>query len=200
MQSFRIMRHPIDGYWELIQKGKGSVFMATILYILLVTVYFIDLLYTNFLFSAKDPNNIRIFNEGWKILAPIAVWIIANYLMSTINDGKGKLRDVYIGTAYAFSPYIFLGIPIAIVSNGLTLMESVLYDIARFGMMVWTALLMFLMVKEIHRFELGQTVKNILLTFAGMGILGLIGFMMFGLTNQLYDFVDAILSEVKARV
>ncbi|MDM5197960.1 YIP1 family protein [Fictibacillus enclensis] len=200
LQSFRIMRHPIDGYWELIQKGKGSVFMATILYILLVTVYFIDLLYTNFLFSAKDPNNIRIFNEGWKILAPIAVWIIANYLVSTINDGKGKLRDVYIGTAYAFSPYIFLGIPIAIVSNGLTLMESVLYDIARFGMMVWTALLMFLMVKEIHRFELGQTVKNILLTFAGMGILGLIGFMMFGLTNQLYDFVDAILSEVKARV
>ncbi|WP_062236069.1 YIP1 family protein [Fictibacillus sp. FJAT-27399] len=200
LQAFRIMRHPIEGYWELMHKGKGSVLMATLLYLALLVVYFIDLLYTNFLFSSQDPQQVKLLNEFWKISVPITVWIIANYLVSTINDGKGKFKDVYIGTAYAFSPYIFLGIPVSIVSNGLTLMESVLYDIARYGMIVWTALLMFLMVKEIHRFELGQTVKNIFLTFAGMGILGLIGFMMFGLTNQLYDFVDAILSEVKARV
>lgn len=200
LHGFRIMRHPIAGYWELIHKGKGSVLMATVFYLALVFVFLMDALYTNFLFNPQNQEQVKVLNEFLKIGVPITVWIIANYLVSTINDGKGRLRDVYIGTAYAFSPYIFLGIPVAIVSNGLTLMETVLYDMARYGMLIWTALLLFLMVKEVHRFELGQTVKNIFLTFASMGILALIGFMMFGLTNQLYDFVDAILSEVKARV
>jgi hypothetical protein len=59
---------------------------------------------------------------------------------------------------------------------------------------------MFLMVKEVHHFELGQTVKNIMLTFSGMLVMGFLAFIMFGLSNQVIDFVYAIFQEVRARV
>ncbi|PLR67420.1 YIP1 family protein [Bacillus sp. UMB0893] len=198
--NFRIMRHPIDGYYELVHLKKGSVLVASILYILLFIVYIFDLHYTNFLFSGVDTRKVNIMNEFYKIFVPITAWITANYLVSTINDGKGKFKHVYMGTAYALSPYILLGIPIAVMSNGLTLMETVIYDIAKNGTALWSVILMFLMVKEVHHFELGQTVKNIMLTFSGMLVMGFLAFIMFGLSNQVIDFVYAIFQEVRARV
>lgn len=199
LHVFRMLRHPIDGYYELEQGGKASVLSATILLVLMFGVRLFELYATSFLFSGVDPKKISVSTELLKVLIPLFAWIVSNYLVSVINDGEGRFKDIYKGTIYALSPYIMFGVPLALLSRTLTLMESVVYDYAYNFILIWCALLLFLMVKELHGYEMKETFKNIALTIVGMLIMALIAFILFGLSNQVWEFVYSLFQEVKLR-
>jgi hypothetical protein len=198
--TFRLMRHPIDGYWELEAEGKSSVLSATILLIVLFAVRLFELYQTNFLFAGWDVRELDLLTEALKVFVPFFAWVISNYLVSAINDGEGKFVNIYKGSVYALSPYIVFTVPVAVMSQGLTHLERVVYDFASACIVLYSCFLMFMMVKEIHGYEIGQTVKNIALTLIGMLIMGILAFILFGLSNQVTDFVYSIYQEVRLRV
>jgi DNA-binding beta-propeller fold protein YncE/Na+-translocating ferredoxin:NAD+ oxidoreductase RnfA subunit len=196
LHVFRMLRHPIDGYEEL-ATGKASVLSATILLIALAVVRLYEVYQTSFIFSGVDPLRVSMVSELLKLFVPLFAWIVCNYMVSIINDGEGKFKDVYKGSIYALSPYLVLGVPLALMSKGLTLMESVVYDYSRMFMILWCIVLFVIMVKEIHGYELKETFKNIAITLSGMAVMALITFIFFGLTSQVWDFVRSIAEEVK---
>ncbi|WP_349408498.1 YIP1 family protein [Pseudalkalibacillus sp. SCS-8] len=198
--TFRMLRHPVDGYYELKKNQRASVFSATLLLMILFVVHLFTILETNVLFSNVDSKNVNIMTELYKIYIPLFAWVICNYLISTINDGIGTFKSVYVGTVYALSPYLIFSIPLTIMSKGLTNMEFVIYDFSKKAIILWSGFLLFMMVKEIHGYEIGQTMKNMALSAAGMVMLGIISFILFGLSNQVIDFVYSIFQEVKLRV
>ncbi|HET7615451.1 MAG TPA: YIP1 family protein [Bacillales bacterium] len=200
LHVFRMLRHPLDGYYELESEGRASVGSASILLVLLFFVHLFKLYKTNFIFSDVEANDISIIAEFYKIYIPVFTWMICNYFVSTINDGEGKFKNVYKGTVYALSPYLVFTVPLTIVSNGLTELEQVIYHYAQAGIYIWCGLLLFLMVKEIHGYEVKGTVKNIFVTMFGMLTVAAIAFILFGLSNQVIHFVEAIYEEVKLRV
>jgi hypothetical protein len=127
------------------------------------------------------------------------LWNTANYLVSTISDGEGRVRDVVIGTAYSLFPYVLFALPIALISNVLTLNEIFIYQFSQFIMWFWIGLMLFIMVKEIHNYSFGQTVRNLLTTIFTMALFLLTGYILYVLFNQLYDFITAIIQEVGLR-
>ncbi|MBB6672174.1 YIP1 family protein [Cohnella nanjingensis] len=196
--AFRMLRHPIDGYEEL-TGGRASVLSATLLLIALAAVRLYEVYQTSFLFSGTDPLQVSLVSELLKLFVPLFAWIVCNYMVSVINDGEGKFKDVYKGSIYALSPYLVLGVPLAFLSKGLTLMESVVYDYSRLFMILWCIVLFLLMVKEIHGYEFKETFKNVAITLSGMAVMALIAFIFFGLSSQVWDFVRSIAEEVKYR-
>lgn len=197
---FRVMRHPIDGFYELRMEGKVSTFSATILLVLYFLIHLFTVLTTNFLFTNINTSSVSLTTETYSVFIPVFAWIVSNYLVSTINDGEGRFRDVYRGTLYALSPYIVFAAPIAVMSLAMTNMELVLYTFARDGMVLWSALLMFFMLKEVHGYELGETFRNIFVTIIGMMVMAILAFILFGLSNQVIDFVHSVSQEVIIRV
>ncbi|WP_408007667.1 YIP1 family protein [Pseudalkalibacillus sp. A8] len=200
LHIFRMLRHPIDGYYELKTNERASVFSATLLLLFLFVVHVFAIFETNALFSDVDSKRVNLLTELYKVYIPLFAWVICNYLISTINDGIGKLKNVYIGTVYALSPYLVFSIPLTLMSKGLTNMEVVIYDFSKKAIILWSGFLLFMMVKEIHSYEIGQTIKNMVLSVAGMLVLGIISFILFGLSNQVIDFMYSIFQEVKLRV
>jgi tetratricopeptide (TPR) repeat protein len=199
LHVFRMLRHPIDGYEELVS-GKASVLSATILLVILAVVRLYEVYQTSFIFSGVDPLRVSMTTELLKLFVPLLAWIVCNYMVSIISDGEGKFKDVYKGSIYALSPYIVLGVPLTLLSKGLTLMEAVVYDDSRLIILGWCVILMVIMVKEIHGYELKETFKNVAVTLSGMAVMALIAFIFFGLSSQLWDFVRSIAEEVKYRV
>ena len=59
--------------------------------------------------------------------------------------------------------------------------------------------MLFIMVKEIHNYSFGETVRNLGLTLFTMGLFLLTGYILYVLFNQLYDFISAIVQEVGLR-
>lgn len=196
----RFFKHPIDSFYELRWMDKVSVVSATILYVILVVERIIGLVYTGFIFNDVDLMEISLVSEVLKFCIPIVLWIVSNYLISTINDGEGRFRDIYTGTAYALSPFIVLSIPIILLSNILTLNEGFLYSFSSNLVVTWCGVLLFLMVKEVHNLSVKETIKNILLTLFGMVIMILVAFVLYLVMGQLNDFIYSIVQEVRSRV
>jgi hypothetical protein len=144
-------------------------------------------------------SDIRVENEILITLLLIVIWNAANYLVSTISDGEGRVRDVIIGTAYSLFPYALFTLPIALLSNVLSLNEEFIYSFSLNIIWFWTGLMLFLMVKEIHNYSFWETVKNILITILTMSLFVLTGYILYVLFNQLYDFIMAIFQEIRLR-
>ncbi|MGG4489481.1 SMP-30/gluconolactonase/LRE family protein [Metabacillus idriensis] len=197
---FKFFRHPIDSFYYLKRKNHASVFSATILYVLLFIEYLFATYQTGFIFSQRGGEEANLSMELLKVFVPLALFIIINYLVSTINDGEGRFADIYRGTIYSLAPYLVFSIPITLITNILTLNESFIYEFSIQIIYAWCVIILFIMIKEIHNYTFSETVRNIFMTLFGMVIMLLVIFIIFVLFDQVYDFIYSIIQEVILRV
>jgi len=197
---FRFIKQPADSFYYIKKKERGSLTFALLLYLWVVAVRVGSLYLTGFIFNRyASPSEIPVEREIVYLLLFFFLWNSANYLISTISDGEGRLRDVIIGSAYSLFPYALFGLPIALFSNLLSLNEVFLYTFSLNLVYAWTGLMFVIMVKEIHNYSFGETVRNILLTLFTMALMLLTGYILYVLFFQLFDFLAAIWREVQLR-
>lgn len=197
---FRFIRHPADSFYYIKANLRGSLAFALLVYAWVVVVRVLSLYVTAFSFSPFAALwEIRVENEIVYTVGLLCLWNVANYLVSTISDGEGRVRDVIIGSAYGLFPYALIALPVALISNVLTLNEVFIYSFSLNIMWVWTGIMLFIMVKEIHNYTFSETVKNVLVTVFTMALFVLAGYILYVLFNQLSDFVSAIIQEIGLR-
>jgi hypothetical protein len=195
---FRFIKMPADSFYYIKKSERGSVRFALILYAWVVAVRVLSLYLTSFVFSPYSSTvYIPIEREILMTLGLLVLWNAANYLISTISDGEGRVRDVVIGSAYSLFPYALFALPIALISNVLTENEVFLYNFSLNIMWVWMGIMLVIMVKEIHNYTFSETVRNVLLTLFTMALFVLTGYILYVLFNQLFEFISAIVQEVR---
>lgn len=197
---FRFIRKPADSFYYIKKDLRGSLKFAFLLYIWVIAGRVLSVYVTGFVFNAyTSPAYIRLENEIVYTILLLFLWNAANYLVSTISDGEGRIRDVLIGSAYSLFPYALFVLPIALISNVLTMNEVFLHDFSLNLVYLWVGIMLVIMVKEIHNYSFSETVRNILITLFTMGLFVLTGYILYVLFNQLYEFVLAILQELRLR-
>lgn len=197
---FRFIKKPADSFYYIKQNLQGSLKFAGIIYSAVIIIRVLSLYATGFIFNVYTSlSDIRVENEITDIVLLVFLWNAANYLVSTINDGEGRLRDVIIGTAYSLFPYVLFMLPIAFISNLLTINEVFLYSFSLTLMYLWMGIMLFIMVKEIHNYSFSETVRNVFMTLFTMGLFVLTGYILYVLFSQLFEFAQAILQELTLR-
>ena len=194
------LRHPIDGVYYIKTGVRGSVTAASILYVVALAVYMICRGLTSFVFgggysSRSNPVAILLI-----AVVPSALFVVGSYLISSINDGKGTFRQVYTVFAYCLSLFIICWPLLTLLSHALTLTEIFIYQLLPFLILGYTAVLIFIGIKEAHIYNLKKTLANILLTlfFAIVAILAVI--ILFILWRELVSFAGELFEEVRYRV
>jgi hypothetical protein len=196
--SWQVMRHPIDGFYELQYLEKGSVLSATILIALFLICVIVNEKITNFVFNLnglKDTSPLQLFVY---CLVPLIIWVLSNYLVGAITNGNGSIKTIYITTAYALLPYIYFSIPIAIVSNVLTDAEKSIYGFLVFVVYAWVVIMLYLQVKEVQEYEIYESFKNILLIIFTAILIVIFSVALYGIVLQSYSFLIEFLREVLA--
>jgi sugar lactone lactonase YvrE len=197
---FRFIKQPADSFYYIKKDQRGSLRFALLLYLWILAVRVGSLYLTGFIFNRyANLSDIRAENELTYTLLFLVLWNAANYLVSTISDGEGRVRDVIIGTAYALFPYALFALPLALFSNLLSLNEIFIYQFSQNLIYAWSGLMLFLMVKEIHNYSFSETIRNVLLTLFTMAVMMLTGYILYVLFFQLFDFIGALLREVQLR-
>lgn len=198
---FRFIKQPVDSFYYIKRNLRGSLRFALIVYVWVVVVRLLSLYLTNFVFNPyASVADIRAENEMLLPILLIILWNSANYLVSTISDGEGRVRDVLIGSAYSLFPYALFTLPLALFSNVLSLNEVFIYTFSQNLILAWTAMMMLIMVKEIHNYSFTETLRNIVVTLFTMGLFLLTGYIIYVLFNQLFDFISAVFQELRLRV
>ncbi|MFG6495333.1 YIP1 family protein, partial [Fictibacillus sp. UD] len=196
---FKFFRHPIDSFYYLKRKRYASILSATILYVILIVEYIYSRFYTGFIFKTVS-SDANLVGELLLLLVPLALFIVVNYLVSTINDGEGRFKDIYIGTIYSLAPFLVFSPILTLLSNVLTYNEAFIYVFSIRIIYLWCLIILFIMLKEIHNYTFSDTIRNIFVTLFGMVIMLLVVFIVFVLIDQVYDFVYSIIKEAVLRV
>lgn len=197
---FRFIKKPADSFYYIKKNLRGSLIFAIILYLWVIVMRVLSLYFTGFIFNPyTNTADIRVANEIIYTLLIFFLWNASNYLISTISDGEGRVKDVVIGSAYSLFPYVLFALPIALLSRFLTLNEIFIHSLLTNLMWAWVGIMYFVMVKEIHNYSFKETLKNVLLTLFTMMLFVLVGYILYVLYGQLFDFITAILQEVRLR-
>lgn len=196
-QAMLLLRNPSEGFWQLKQGvHPGSV-------IVLLTLAFltrvIGLQITSFHYSTIDPQETNLFLEGFRIFLPWVSWVVAHYAVAVIWYGEGSFADVVAGAAYSLTPYILLGIPLAIMSNILSLDESAIYNGLNTVSMGYMLFLFLWGVRTLHDFDMKQTLIVSALSVFGMIILWATLALIYILTNQIVEFLREFVYEILTR-
>ena len=194
-----VMKKPIDAYYDIKRKGKATVASATVLYLWFVILQITDIYVVGLLFNTHDINHVNLVEVLVGAIGPIVLFVLCNYLVSSITEGEGRAKDLYIGLAYAMSPYLVAALPLQIITNVLVQNESFVYHFPMLLVIGWSAILFFMMVQEMHNYSFKETVKNLLITLFTICLFLLIGFIVYLLYGQLSDFVVSIVQEVAIR-
>jgi len=196
--SMNAFKHPNDMFFGIKRYNEASYTSGFIVFGLFVLVYLINIYATGFLFRTSNLNNVLV--QMVTVLSIFFLYVLVNYLISTLNDGEGRFKDIFIATAYVLIPYIVLTLPMTFLSNYLTYNESFIFDFYHQILLWWTIILIVMSIKGIHNFTFWETVKNILIILFGMFILILIGLLIYSFMGQLIEFVLSIIKEVIYRV
>lgn len=191
---FTFLKHPFNGFYEIKRENRSSVKTATIIYLLLGVLIALNYRFTNVIFVPKVGVNIAY--ELLVLALILILWVVSNYLVCTVSDGEGSIKNVYIATSYSLSPIIIILPIIILLSNVLTYQEIVFYHFGYLAMIVWCTFLVFFMIKDIHNYSVSKTIKVIFVSFFTMLIIGLFLYVVNALGNQMLAVIKEIIGEV----
>ena len=81
------------------------------------------------------------------ILVAVAGLTLCNYLVCTINDGEGRVKQIFTYFCYSLTPYILLTPVCFLLSHVLTTNEQFLITLIRLLIYGWSAVLIVLGIK-----------------------------------------------------
>lgn len=195
---FNFIRHPIDSFYYVKRGQKGSVLSASLLYLITFVLFMCDRLFRGFIFNHSSPKNLSILSVMALFFIPCFLWVIGNYMVSSI-EGEGKLRTVYVGTAYAMTPYIILTPFVLILTYVLTLNEAFYINFIWYFSLAWSGVLIFLGIIEIHNYTFKDAIKNVLITLFFMAMAITAFAVLYIIWGHVIDFINQVVGEVMYR-
>ena len=203
LSSLRFARfvifHPFKGFWELKAEKRGTVGAATSVLTALIAVYILRYQFTGFVLNYNEPNEMNVFMQISYVLFPFLVWCTANWSVTTLMDGEGTFRDIYIASAFALVPLLIINIPQLILSQVLVEDELVIYTLLDSAAMIWTAFLMIVALMTVHQYSMPRTIATAAITVVTMIVILVILLLFFSLLSQVWAFVRLLYFELFQR-
>ena len=197
--SLYMILHPFDGSWDLIHENRGSMAAAHTIVILALLTRLWDKRFSSFMVNRTRWSEINILMELASVLVPLFIWVLANWCLTTLMDGKGRFRDIYMATAYSFTPYVLIGIPMIFVSNVVTKEEGVFYTYFNTFALIWCVFLILCAMMMIHDYGLLKGLGSSIMSVAGMAIIIFVILLFFSLISDAIAYVISLYKEISLR-
>jgi hypothetical protein len=192
--------HPFKGFTILKEDKKGSLPLAVGLMTAFFIVSVISRQATGFQFNENRVDQFNVFVEFGKSVGVALVFVLANWAVSTILDGKGTLKEVFIFGSYSLTPYIIGTIPIVLFSNIAVSDERAFYTMMLTFLQVWTVLCILNAVKEVHQFTVTKTLMITFITIIGIILVIAVIAVIYSMFTQMISWVSTIINELMLRM
>ncbi len=196
---FHLMFHPFDGFWDLKHERRGSVRGAlTILGIVILSFYYQSIGTGYIMNTTGDYSTIVV--QFLSVALPLILWVISNWCLTTLFEGEGSFKDVFIATSYALSPLPLILVISTIMSNFVTAEEASIVSMLVVIGYVWAGLLIFFGMMVTHDYSFGKNFIMCICTIVGMAVIMFVGFLFSSLVGKMVSFVSSIISEISYRM
>ena len=198
--SLYVIFHPFDGFWDLVHEKRGSLMAAhTFLFLFLLT-YVLKLMLTNFQFISAPIQYINVYERCASLLLPFLIICLANWSLSTLFDGKGRFKDIYMALCYALVPYVLIQLPLIPISHMISFDEASYYTILMSISLIWCVFLAFVALMQVHDYGPGKTLVFVFASIFGALVIIFLMLVFFSLLSDAIGFFVSLYREVSFRL
>lgn len=198
--AFYTVSHPMDAYYEIRHRDRGSVPVAVVLVMLFSFSFSINRMAASFIVNNVYPLSVNAFKELIAVLLLYLLFCVGNWSITCLMEGEGRLKDISIAVGYAMIPIIVCYNIATIVSQFVAADEEAFYWVILVAGVAYGLLMMLMGIMQVHNYTLGKTLATIFLTFIAMFIIIFIVLLFVDLITQVYRFFYSIYQELIYRM
>lgn len=199
LYAFHVIFHPFDGFWDLKHEKRGSMRSASVILIVTILVYFYNSIGKGYIFNPYTSYS-DIFGAVTAVLAPLLLWVVANWCLTTLFEGEGSMSDIFIASCYCLTPLILLIFPSTLLSHVLAANESGILTLMGSFAYLWLGILLVLGMMVTHDYSVGKNLLTCLATIVGMAFIMFIGILFTSLMAKIVMFITQIVEEIAFRL
>lgn len=194
-----VLFHPFDGYDELKREKRGKMSIAVIFILLFSILRILQIQYTGFVVVDRNPTNMNSLKEIFSTVLIVGLFVVGNWSVTTLMEGKGNMKEIFIVTGYSLVPFMLIGFPAIVLSNIITVEEVGIYNLIAGLGAVATGWMLFMGILNIHEYGLFKTILAFFATVVSMAVMIFVALLFFDLIQQLITFVKMIIEELSLR-
>lgn len=188
--------HPMDGYYWIRHRDKGSVPIAIILMMLFSFSFTANRLFASFVVNDMDPRGIDTIYELTGAMIFFFLICVGNWSITCLMDGEGRMKDIVIAVGYGTVPITTVLILGALFSQVVADDEVVFYAIFLAAGIGYGLIMMLMGVMQVHNYTLGKTLITLLLTFVAMLIIIFVILLLGEMLSRVWIFFRSIYTEI----
>lgn len=198
--TFYIYSHPFDGFWVMKKEKTGKWKTGLIILFLLIITTAIRTLNSGYLFSMSSLANFSVWLLSVLVAVIVFLYCIANWALTTLTDGMGTFEDIFASLMYALTPIVIVNIPMTILSQILIQNEAAFYNFIDVIVIIWVVFLILAGNLTIHEYTMVKSIFTVVLSVVAMVAIAVLVFLVFNLTQQVWNWIVAIFSEIFFRL
>ncbi len=197
--GFHVIFHPFDAFWDLKHEKRGSLRGAIFYIVLAIATFYYQAIGTGYL---MDPfaNLASIWAQVLGVLVPLLLFVLANWCLTTLFEGEGSFKDIFIAGGYCLVPIPLLLIPATVYSNFCISTETDIITMIGTIAFIWMGLLIFFGTMVTHDYSMGKNVITCLGTIVGMVFIMFIAVLFTTLVGKIVSLITNIVDEIQYRL
>ena len=200
LYPFHLIFHPFDGFWDLKHEKRGSVRSAFLILVITIVAFCYQSIGTGYIFNPRQSSFLNIFAMILSVSMPLILWTVANWCLTTLMEGEGSLKDIFVASCYSLTPLPLLIIPSVILSNVLTKSEGQLITLLETFGFIWMGVLIFLGMMVTHDYSMFKNIVTSIATVVGMAFIMFIAILFTSLMAKIVSFISSIVIEIQYRL
>jgi hypothetical protein len=188
--------HPMDGYYWIRHRDRGSVPIAVLLVILFAFSFTGIRLLASFVVNDLDPRSVDLLYELLGVMAFYLLLCVSNWSITCLMSGEGRLKDIAIAVGYGTVPITVSLIIATIVSQFLADDEQAFYTLILVVGIAYGVIMMLIGIMQVHNYTLGKTLLTLILTFIALFIIVFLILLLSNLLGMVYNFFHSIYTEL----
>jgi hypothetical protein len=134
------------------------------------------------------------------VAVPLFLFITANWCLTTLMEGEGSFKDIFVAVCYSLLPVPILIIPSTIMSNIVAANEKSFVSLLVSLAFVWAGFLIFFGTMVTHDYSLGKNLITIVMTIVGMVFIMFVALLFTTLLGKIVGFISNIITEIAYRL
>ena len=196
--GMHLIFHPFDGFWDLKHEKRGSVRASLSFIALTIIAFYYQSIGQGYYYNPKGQYG-TIFSQMFSVLIPFVLFIVANWCFTTLFDGEGSLKDIFIAGSYSLYPLPLFIVISTVLTNVLVGTEAQITTMLIVIAALWMALLVIIGMQVTHDYSMGKNILTIIATIVGMVFIMFIVLLFTSLISKMTAFVSTIVSELSYR-
>ena len=199
MYGFYVIFHPFDGFYDIKHEHRGSVRAAFVFLGVAVLTFFYQGVGQGYVLNPTGKVT-TIMTQLISVAVPVVLFVLANWCLTTLFDGEGSFRDIFIASCYSLLPLPLLIIPSTIVSNWVSASEASIITFIGTIAFIWVGILLFFGTMVTHDYSMFKNFFILLFTIVAMACIVFIVLLFSMLLSKLVSLVTNLITEIQYRV